>query len=46
MVFSCSVPLLGKMLTPWSVELTRGPVWCSPSTLSPLDSVIGPGMGK
>ena len=46
MVFSCSVPILGKMLTPWSVELTCGPVWCSHSTLSPLDSVIGPGMGK
>lgn len=44
MVFSCSVPLLGKMLPP--VELTHGPVWSNHSTLSPLDSVIGPGMGK
>lgn len=46
MVFSCSVPLLGKMLSPWFVELTHGPVWSNHSTLSPLDSVIGPGMGK
>lgn len=46
MVSSCSVPLLGKMLTPWSVEPTRGPVWSNPSTPSPVDSVIGPGMGK